>query len=58
MGRAAHGAWHPVHLRFGPALDDPDNKGFWTTLILWNKWRHETYKDNSDGELQYLDLLL
>ena len=28
------------------AVDDPDHKGFWTTLSLWNRWRHETYKDN------------
>ena len=31
------------------AIDDPDNKGFWTTLALWNRWRHDTYKDNRRG---------
>ena len=39
------------------ALDDPDHKGFWTTLPLWNKWRHETYKERRDDELIYLDEL-
>ena len=32
------------------AIDDPDHKGFWTTLTIWNKWRHETYKDNSEAD--------
>ena len=31
------------------AIDDPGHKGFWTTLGIWNKWRHETFKDNRDG---------
>ena len=22
------------------AIDDPDHKGFWSTLRLWNRWRH------------------
>ena len=42
-------AWGDAHtgpgIRFiyeSDALDDPDNKGFWTTLSLWNRWRHET----------------
>ena len=39
------------------AVDDPDTKGFWTTLLLWNRWRHDTYKDNADAEMQYLDEL-
>ena len=39
------------------ALDDPDHKGFWTTLGLWNRWRHETYKDNREAEMQFLDVL-
>lgn len=38
-------------------VDDPDHKGFWTTVFLWNRWRHETYKDNREAELQYLDRL-
>ena len=39
------------------AIDDPNNAGFWTTLWLFNRWRHETYKDNREAELQYLDEL-
>ena len=39
------------------AIDDPDHKGFWTTLPLFNRWRHDTYKENRDAELQYLDEL-
>ena len=39
------------------AIDDPDHKGFWTTLALWNRWRHETYLNNRDEEKQYLDEL-
>ena len=40
------------------AIDDPGNNGFWTTLALFNRWRHtthDTYKDNREAELQYLD---
>ena len=39
------------------ALDDPNHQGFWTTLALWNRWRHTTYKDNRAAELQFLDEL-
>ena len=40
------------------SIDDPDHKGFWTTLLaLWNRWRHDTYKDDRQAELQYLDEL-
>jgi hypothetical protein len=39
------------------AIDDPDNKGYWTTLSQWNRWRHATYKDDRGAELQYLDEL-
>ena len=39
------------------AIDDPDNRGFWTTLALWNRWRHDTYKDNREAESEYLDEL-
>jgi hypothetical protein len=56
-------AWGQAHtgpgIRFicdSDAIDDPDHKGFWTTLGLWNRWRHDTYKDNRDAELQYLDM--
>ena len=37
------------------AIDDPDHKGFWTTLSLWNRWRHDTYKDNRAAEVEFLD---
>ena len=39
------------------AIEDPENKGFWTTLPLFNRWRHETYKNDRTAELQYLDEL-
>jgi hypothetical protein len=60
-----HGkAWGAEHtgpgIRFvctSDALDDPDHRGFWTTLSLWNRWRHLTYKDNTNGELPFLDRL-
>ena len=39
------------------AIDDPDHKGFWTTLALWNRWRHDTFKDDRETELQFLDEL-
>ena len=55
-------AWGAAHkgpgIRFvcdSDAIDDPDHKGFWTTLGLWNRWRHDTYKENREAELQYLD---
>jgi hypothetical protein len=38
-------------------IDDPDHRGFWTTLSLWNRWRHNTYADNPEGEKPYLDPL-
>ena len=57
-------AWGAAHkgpgLRFicvSDAIDDPDHKGFWTTVALWNRWRHETFKGNLDAEEQYLDEL-
>ena len=41
-------AWGKEHtgpgIRFlcvSDAIDDPDHKGFWTTLSLFNRWRHE-----------------
>ena len=39
-------------------VEDPDSKGFWTTLALWNKWRADTYADNPEKELPFLDPLL
>ena len=57
-------AWGAPHtgpgIRFvceSDSIDDPDHKGFWTTLALWNRWRHDTYKDDRQAELQYLDEL-
>ena len=57
-------AWGDAHtgpgMRFicdSDAVDDPDNKGFWTTLGLWNRWRHETYKDDRAAEEEFLDEL-
>ena len=59
-----HKAWGAAHkgpgIRFvckADALDDPDHKGFWVPLGLWNRWRHETYKDNREAELPFLDAL-
>lgn len=40
------------------AIDDPDHRGFWVTLALWNKWRHATYIAKGVEEpLEYLDAL-
>ena len=30
---------------------------FWTTLALWNRWRHDTFKDDRETELHFLDEL-
>ena len=57
-------AWGEKHtgpgIRFlcpSDVIDDPDHKGFWTTLGLWNKWRHSTYVNDREAEKQYLDEL-
>ena len=57
-------AWGAAHKSPGirssctsDAIDDPDNRGFWTTLPLWNRWRHDTYKDDRAAELKLLDKL-
>ena len=54
---AAHSGPGIRFLCVSDAVDDPDNKGFWSTLTLFNRWRHDTYKTNRDAELQYLDAL-
>ena len=50
---APQGVWGVAHtgpgIRFiceSNAVDDPDHRGFWTTLPLWNRGRHEIYKDD------------
>ena len=55
-------AWGAAHkgpgIRFvcnSDAVEDPDNRGFWTPLQLFNRWRHNTYKDDREAEMQYLD---
>ena len=57
-----HVAWGAAHkgpgIRFicnSDAVEDPDNRGFWTPLQLFNRWRHNTYKDDREAEMQYLD---
>ena len=57
-------AWGAAHtgpgIRFvsdTDAIDDPDNKGFWTTLSLFNRWRDQTYQSDREAEKQYLDQL-
>ena len=57
-------AWGAAHtgpgIRFisdTDAIDDPDNKGFWTTLSLFNRWRDQTYQSDREAEKQYLDEL-
>jgi hypothetical protein len=59
-GKAWGGAHTGPGIRFvcmSDAIDDPDHRGFWTTLSLWNRWRHHTYKDNTNAELPFLDRL-
>ena len=38
-------------------INDQDHQGFWMTLSLWNKWRDQTYRNDRDAELKYLDQL-
>ena len=41
-------------------IDDPDCKGFWTAVSLWNSrggMRHTSYRDDREAEQQYLDEL-
>ena len=63
FGRHAK-AWGPPHVGEGirfvcesDSIDDPDHRGLWTTLKLWNRWRHDTYKDDREAEVQFLDEL-
>ena len=57
-------AWGQAHtgpgIRFvseDDAIEDPDHRGFLTTLSPWSKWRDQTYRNDRDAELQYLDQL-
>ena len=52
-------AWGQAHtgpgIRFqaeSDAIDDPDARGFWTTVALFNRWRSDTYKDRPEDEKQ------
>ena len=60
--RAAHlrAARHGARRTPGPAsassarataLDDPDHRGFWTTLGLFNRWRHDACERRSEPDL-------
>ena len=59
LHRKASGAAHSgPGIRFlcdSNAIDGPDHKGFWTALLLRNRWRHDTYSDAAlaDEELQW-----
>ena len=33
------------------ARDDADHAGFWMLLDVWNRYRHDTYKDGSNDEV-------
>ena len=35
-------------------IDDAAHAGFWMPLLDWNRYRHETYKENRDAELPYI----
>ena len=57
-------AWGDPHtgegIRFvceSDAFDDPNHRGLWTTLTLWNRWRHDTYERDREAEVQFLDEL-
>ena len=50
-GAAHHGPGVRV-VCMSDAIDDPDNNGFWTTLALFNRWRHTT-RIRTTGRLSY-----
>ncbi|KAK3269248.1 hypothetical protein CYMTET_22312 [Cymbomonas tetramitiformis] len=35
-------------------LDEPNHEGYWMRLDQWNRFRHDTYKDCRDEELQFI----
>jgi hypothetical protein len=36
------------------AADDANHAGFWMQLSQWNRYRHETYKERRQDELQFI----
>ena len=36
------------------AADDPHSQGYWMKLSQWNRYRHDTFKDRPNDELQYI----
>ena len=36
------------------AAEDANHPGFWMQLKQWNRYRHDTYKDKRDDELQFI----
>ena len=36
------------------AQDDGNHDGFWMPLTQWNRYRHDTYKDNRQAELPFI----
>ena len=39
-------------------LDDPAHQGFWIPILEWNRYRHDTYKDNRQAELKFIRVTL
>ncbi|KAK3244350.1 hypothetical protein CYMTET_46031 [Cymbomonas tetramitiformis] len=35
-------------------LIDPDHAGYWIRLDQWNRFRHDTFKDNRGAELRFI----
>ena len=35
-------------------VDNAAHGGFWMPLLDWNRYRHDTYKDNRDAELPFI----
>ncbi|KAK3263384.1 hypothetical protein CYMTET_27805 [Cymbomonas tetramitiformis] len=35
-------------------VDDPEHEGYWIRLNVWDRYRHDTFKDNREAELQYV----
>ncbi|KAK3256724.1 hypothetical protein CYMTET_34160 [Cymbomonas tetramitiformis] len=34
--------------------ENPDHEGYWIRLDQWNRFRHDTYKDDRDAELPFI----